>query len=77
MRTHWFCPLYGKDIAEGKCFDINYERLGIFNTNSLDEVTNYTGKREPEITHTCETCPNFPLREMEKEDGNSESEDDS
>jgi hypothetical protein len=56
----WFCLLYGKDIAEGKCLDINYERLGYLNDGCLGEVERVTGLREPKISGTCVICPNLP-----------------
>ena len=59
-NSEWFCPLYGKSIAEGMCLDINYERLGYMTAGCLAEVTRLTGKREPEIARTCESCPNLP-----------------
>ena len=59
--SKYLCPLFGHDIAEGKCFDINYERLGYLSGGCLEEVTAITGKREPEITKTCEVCPNLPF----------------
>jgi hypothetical protein len=59
--SSYFCPLFGRDIAEGKCLDINYERLGYMSAGCLDEVTAFTGKMEPEITRTCEACPNLPF----------------
>lgn len=62
-NTGWFCPLYGKDVAEGKCLDINYERLGFFYVGVLDEVLKVTGKKEPEVSRTCEACPNLPLKD--------------
>ncbi len=61
----WFCPLYQAAIAEGKCLDINYERLGYLAGGCLDEVTRLTGKKEPEISRTCESCPNLPFEELE------------
>jgi len=60
-NSEYFCPLYGRDIAQGKCFDINYERLGYLSNGCLDEVTAITGKKEPEITNTCKVCPNLPF----------------
>jgi hypothetical protein len=59
--SNYFCPLFGHDIAEGKCLDINYERLGYLSDGCLDEVTLITGKKEPEITSVCESCPNLPF----------------
>ncbi len=59
--SKYSCPLYGHDIAEGKCLDINYERLGYLSDGCLDEVTAVTGKKEPEITKTYRTCPNLPF----------------
>jgi hypothetical protein len=59
----WFCPLYQSDIAEGKCLDLNYERLGYLSAGCLDELRRQTGKVEPEVSATCERCPNLPVRE--------------
>jgi hypothetical protein len=59
--ARYFCPLYGRDIAQGKCLDINYERLGYLSAGCLDEVAAITGKQEPEITKTCTACPNLPF----------------
>ena len=64
VKAPWFCPLYGKDIAEGKCLDINNERLGYMDGGCLDEVARITGKREPQVSRTCELCPNFPFKEI-------------
>ena len=52
--------MYGRDIAEGKCLDINYERLGYMAGGCLDDVKRITGKQEAEVTKTCEACPNLP-----------------
>jgi len=60
-RASWYCPLFGRDIAEGQCLDINYERLGYMHDECLKDVTKVTGKKEPEISETCERCPNMPL----------------
>ena len=59
--SNFFCPLYGRDIAQGKCFDINYERFGYLSDGCLDEITAVTGKKEPEIMKTCEACSNLPF----------------
>lgn len=64
-KQGWFCALYQANIAEGKCLDINYERLGYMSSGCLNEVTKLTGKREPEISRTCEACPNLPFNECE------------
>lgn len=56
----YYCPLYGRDIASGKCLDINYERRGYMNAGCLDEIAKHTGKREPHVSETCEACPNCP-----------------
>jgi len=60
-ESTWFCPLFGKDIAEGKCLDINYERLGYMADGCLDDVKRIMGKQEPEVTKTCESCSNLPV----------------
>ena len=60
-KSSYFCPLYAHDIAEGKCLDINYERLGYLSNGCLYEVTALTGKKEPEITRTCKARPNLPF----------------
>lgn len=59
--THWLCPIFGKDIAEGKCLDINYERLGLLQDGCLDEIRKVTGMKEDEVNRTCEACPNLPV----------------
>ena len=60
-ESQWFCPLFGKNIAEGKCLDINYERLGYVSGGYLDDVKRTTGKQESEIAETCKACPNLPV----------------
>ena len=62
-RKLWYCPFYKRDIAEGKCLDINYERLGYMEAGCLREVTKLTGKTKAEIDETCEACPNFPFKD--------------
>jgi len=62
-NKEWYCPLYKRNIAEGKCLDINYERLGYMNCGCLLEVTRLTGKTKAEIDLTCEACPNLPIKE--------------
>ncbi len=61
VGSGWYCPLFEVDIAEGKCLDINYERLGYLAAGCLDEIERVTGKREPDVTKTCESCPNQPF----------------
>ena len=58
----WYCPLYHRDIAEGQCLDINYERLGYVNADYLKEVTKATNKTLSQINQICSTCPNQPFR---------------
>jgi hypothetical protein len=60
-KKEWYCPLYEKDIAEGKCLDINYERLGYMNSGCLAEVDRLTGKNKSDVDRTCESCPNLPV----------------
>lgn len=60
FHKKWFCPLFQRDIAEGKCLDINYERLDYMQSGCLTEVTKLTGKRGAEINKVCNSCPNLP-----------------
>ena len=62
-KNSWYCPLYKRDIAEGKCLDINYERLGYMDGGCLREVAKLTGKAKAEIDETCEACPSFPFED--------------
>lgn len=62
-KKSWYCPFYKRDIAEGKCLDINYERLGYMEAGCLREVAKLTGKTKAEIDDTCEACPSFPFKE--------------
>lgn len=59
----WYCPFYKRDIAEGKCLDINYERLGFMDDGCIREVARLTRKTKVEINETCEACPNFPFKD--------------
>lgn len=59
----WFCPFYKRDIAEGQCLDINYERIGLMEAGCIREVARLTGKTKAEIDETCKACPNFPFKE--------------
>jgi hypothetical protein len=68
----WHCPLLEKEIGIGLCTDINFERIGFINVGALDDVTKLTGKREPEITRTCQGCPHMPLLKEVGSDGKSE-----
>jgi len=66
-QHEWFCPLLDRLIDEGSCLEINYERLKSIQVGILDTVTQECGKNEPEISRTCESCPNQPLKgEAEK-----------
>ena len=60
-NSKYFCPLYDRDIAEGECLDINYERLGYLSAGCLDEITRFTGRKESEIAKICEACSNLPF----------------
>jgi hypothetical protein len=59
----WACPLLNRQIAEGLCLDINYERLRLFNAGVLSDAQRETGKTLEEINGICEVCPNQPLRQ--------------
>jgi hypothetical protein len=57
----WFCPLLGRMIEEGRCLDINYQRLGYFKPDVLDEVRRETRKCVDEVSAVCEQCSHQPL----------------
>lgn len=61
----WFCPLYEKEISEGLCIDINYERLEYFKGETLKDTMKQLHKSKKEINCICENCPNMPLKEEE------------
>jgi hypothetical protein len=63
----WFCPLYQNEISEGRCLDINLQRLGFFKHDALHEAMQALGKTQLEISKTCEVCPNQPLRDPRSE----------
>ncbi len=58
----WYCPLYEKDISEGLCLDINYERLGYFKDDTIKGIIKQLRKTKDEINCTCDCCPNMPLK---------------
>ena len=59
----WFCPLYQKEIREGLCLDINYERLEFFKGETVKDTMKQLHKSKEDINRTCESCPNMPLDE--------------
>ena len=63
IDRYWFCPLLERQIQEGHCLDINYERLGFFDAGVLKGVLKEAGRDRSELDPICETCPNQPLRE--------------
>jgi len=61
----WHCPLLNRDIPDGLCLDINYQRLKFFKPNDLTKAMQETGKSIEDITLICEACPNQPLTEQQ------------
>lgn len=59
--TRWFCPLLNREIAEGYCLDIQYQRLGYFKPDVLTEAQQESGKSTDEVSAVCENCSNQPL----------------
>jgi len=59
-NANWFCPIFRKNIAEGMCLHINYERLGFLSDGCLDEILKVTGMNRDEVNRTCEACQNRP-----------------
>jgi hypothetical protein len=59
----WHCPLLQRDIPQGLCLDINYQRLQFCKPDVLKDAERETGKAVEEISSMCEACPNQPLRE--------------
>lgn len=53
MEFTGFCPLYGKEIAEGLCIDIQMEVK-----REIQYLIKYEKKSEEEIKSTCDNCPN-------------------
>lgn len=64
----WFCLLLNKEIDEGYCYDINYERLSYFHPGVLQQVKLRTGKSTEQISQVCENCPNNPLQKTNSDD---------
>jgi hypothetical protein len=58
----WYCPLLKRTIEEGRCYDINVERLGYFKPDTLADAQRRTGLTVEEVSAVCEACPNLPLR---------------
>ena len=58
----WFCPLLNKEIEDGYCYDVNYQRLGCFKPDVLLEVKLRTGKSTEQISQVCDNCLNNPLQ---------------
>jgi hypothetical protein len=59
----WYCPLLKREIPEGLCLDINYQRLQVCKADVLTDAQLESGKTLQELSSTCEACPNQPLPE--------------
>lgn len=59
--TTWYCPLLGRQIAEGYCLEINYVRVGLFKPDALRDAMKTTGRTIAEVSDICRRCPNQPL----------------
>ena len=59
----WFCPIYSRDIAEGKCLDINYERIGYMESGCFEEIRKLFGFSAQEIESKCKGCPRLPFND--------------
>jgi len=55
----WYCPLLERDVEDGECTDINYQRVGLFKKDYLLEVEGETNKSTLEVSEICEKCPNL------------------
>lgn len=75
MSEPYFCPIFKRDIASGKCLDINHERLGYFRSDSLHEIKKCTGLKKLEVDKTCEACPNLPLKDSEEQKDSTNNHD--
>lgn len=53
----YYCPLLDKEIEQGLCIDINYERLKYFKAGILKEIQ----KTEQAANKACEKCPKKPV----------------
>ncbi|HKO54251.1 MAG TPA: hypothetical protein VJ276_00155 [Thermoanaerobaculia bacterium] len=59
--ARWYCPLLGRQIAEGYCLDINYQRVGLFKPDVLKDVRTITKLAVEDVSNICRSCPNQPL----------------
>jgi hypothetical protein len=57
----WWCPLYEAHIAEGKCLEINYERLGLMSGGHMEEIRKLRGMVPMRVCEVCRSCPNQPI----------------
>lgn len=61
MKKIYYCPLFKKEIDEGKCLDINYELILAKTEEELKLIKIKLSKKNEEIEKICERCPNYPL----------------
>ncbi|QKS71233.1 hypothetical protein FLK61_31475 [Paenalkalicoccus suaedae] len=61
MVIHYFCPLYNREIDEGKCLDINYELIRAKKKEELKMLQKFLKKDVKEIEKTCISCENYPF----------------
>jgi hypothetical protein len=58
----WFCPITKKDISEGLCLDIYYQRLEYFKNDVLSSFLKQYSLNKSELNDICDNCPNMPLK---------------
>jgi hypothetical protein len=61
VTKDWYCPLYKRDIASGKCLDINFELLCYLAAGNIEEVGGLTGLDGEGIRQVCAMCSNQPF----------------
>ncbi len=59
--VRWYCPLIGRQIAEGYCLDINYQRVGLFKPDVLKDAMKITKLSVDGVSNICRSCANQPL----------------
>lgn len=60
-RVGIYCPLYKKEIGDGKCLDICYELSNIKKEEYIRDIRKHRNLTNEEMIDVCEKCPNFPF----------------
>ncbi|AHF11240.1 hypothetical protein DEHRE_02270 [Dehalobacter restrictus DSM 9455] len=61
MKNKYFCPIFQREIDNGKCLDINFEIEKIKKPEEIILIKRILGFNESKIKCICMSCKNYPM----------------